>query len=212
MRAAAERARDEIAANGVSRPALRACRAEGDDGTRLARCLKLYVPLDDRPASERPYAFVLELAVARDGAVTLRFIAYGERHPPSAIRHPPSGTRHAQRLRAPTSGFTAATATNSRAPRRGCSPGGFPGRSRPSAIRSKGSCYPGVRAVERADRRVLSAGARSGDHEPRGLRGIRQTRVVAEQGAHAVADAEGCREVDGVQRAQPWCLEARCRE
>jgi len=86
MRAAAERARDEITANGVSRPALLACRAEGDDGTRLARCLKLYVPLDDRPASERPYAIVLELAVAGDGAVTLRFIAYGERHPAPGTR------------------------------------------------------------------------------------------------------------------------------
>lgn len=41
MRAAAERARDEITANGVARPALRACRAEGDDGTRLARCCRL---------------------------------------------------------------------------------------------------------------------------------------------------------------------------
>jgi len=60
MRAAAERARGEIAVDGVPRTELRACSAEDDDGTRLARCLKVYVPLGDRPASERPYAMVLE--------------------------------------------------------------------------------------------------------------------------------------------------------
>jgi hypothetical protein len=86
MRAAAERARDEIAARGVPRTALWACRAEGGDGTRLARCLKVYVPLVNRPASERPYAFVFELAVSREGNVTLRLIAYGERHPAPATR------------------------------------------------------------------------------------------------------------------------------
>ncbi len=86
MRAAAERARDEIAARGVPRTALRACSAEGDDGSRLARCLKAYVPLGDRPASERPYAFVFELAVGGEGGVTLRLIAYGERHPAPATR------------------------------------------------------------------------------------------------------------------------------
>ena len=86
MRVAAERARDEIAAQGVPRSALRACSAEGDDGSRLARCLKVYVPMGDRPASERPYAFVFELAVSGDGGVTLRLIAYGERHPVPATR------------------------------------------------------------------------------------------------------------------------------
>ena len=60
--------------------------AEGGDGTRLARCLKVYVPLVDRPASERPYAFVFELAVSGEGDVTLRLIAYGERHPAPATR------------------------------------------------------------------------------------------------------------------------------
>ena len=84
MRAAAERARNDIAAQGVPRTALWACSAEGDDGTRLARCLKVYVPLNDRPASERPYAFVFELAISADGGVTLRPIAYGERHPEPA--------------------------------------------------------------------------------------------------------------------------------
>ena len=65
---------------------MRSCSAEGADGTRLARSLKVYVPVDDRPASERPYAFVFELAIGADGGVTLRLIAYGERHPEPATR------------------------------------------------------------------------------------------------------------------------------
>ena len=91
MRAAAQRAREEIAARGVSRSALRACSAEGDDGTRLARCLKVYVPLGDRPASERPYAFVFELAVS------------GRGWPDAAahrLRGAPPGARDAHGLRA----------------------------------------------------------------------------------------------------------------
>lgn len=86
MRAAAERARNRIAANGVARTELRTCRADGDDGTRLARCLKVYVPLGEGAPSERPYGFVFELAEARGGGVTLRFLAFGERHPPSGTR------------------------------------------------------------------------------------------------------------------------------
>ena len=71
---------------GVRRTARRACDAECDDGTRLGRCLKAYVQLGDCPASERPYAFVFELAVGGEGGVTLRLIAYGERHPEPALR------------------------------------------------------------------------------------------------------------------------------
>ena len=85
MRAAAGRARGEITANGVARSAVRACSPEGSDGTGRPRCLKVYVPLGDRPASERPYAFVFELAVGEHG-VTLRFIAFGERHPAPGTR------------------------------------------------------------------------------------------------------------------------------
>jgi hypothetical protein len=85
MRAAAGRARGELVANGVPRSALRACSPEGGDGTRLPRCLKVYVPLSDRPASERPYALVFELAVGERGAA-LRFIAFGERHPEPGTR------------------------------------------------------------------------------------------------------------------------------
>jgi len=86
MRTAAEHAREQIAASGVARTELWACRAEGDDGTRLGACLKAYVPLSDRPASERPFGFVFELAQSRDGAVTLRLLAFGERHPQPGTR------------------------------------------------------------------------------------------------------------------------------
>ena len=86
MRAAAERAREEIAAHGMPRDALLACSADGEDGTSLARCLKVYLPLNDRPASERPCAFVFELAASGDDRVMLRLIAYGERHPAPATR------------------------------------------------------------------------------------------------------------------------------
>ncbi len=86
MRAAAERARNEIAANGVARTELSACRTEGDDGTRLGRCLKVYVPLGDRPPSERPYGFVFDLAEGPHGVVTLRFLTFGERHPAPGTR------------------------------------------------------------------------------------------------------------------------------
>ena len=83
MRAAAERAREEIAAHGMPRAALLACSADGEDGTSLARCLKVYLPVNDGPAS---YAFVFELAASGDDRVTLRLIAYGERHPAPATR------------------------------------------------------------------------------------------------------------------------------
>lgn len=85
MRVAAERARTEIGAAGVARSELRACRA-GADGTRLALCVKAYLPLGDDPPDERPYAFVFELAERRDGGVVLRLLAFGERQPAQGAR------------------------------------------------------------------------------------------------------------------------------
>ncbi|HET6547700.1 MAG TPA: hypothetical protein VFG79_04530 [Solirubrobacter sp.] len=35
------------------------CEATGPDGTRLAGCAKVYLPLGDASPSERPFAFVL---------------------------------------------------------------------------------------------------------------------------------------------------------
>lgn len=85
MRAVAERARKEIGAPGVARSELRSCRSS-DDGTRLALCLKAYVPLGHEPEPERPYAFIFELAEGRDTGVTLRLLAFGKRHPEPGTR------------------------------------------------------------------------------------------------------------------------------
>ena len=85
MRAAAEGARTEIGAPGVPRSELLACRP-GGDGTRLALCVKVYLPLGESPPSERPYAFVFEPAERRDGSVMLRLLAFGERHPAAGER------------------------------------------------------------------------------------------------------------------------------
>jgi hypothetical protein len=44
---------------GVALADVRPCEAEGPDGTRLAGCAKLYLPANEGPPSERPFAFVL---------------------------------------------------------------------------------------------------------------------------------------------------------
>jgi hypothetical protein len=95
-------AENDRGADDIARSAVRACSPEGNDGTRLPRCLKVYVPVGEGPAFERPYAFAFEPAVGERGA-TLRFIAFGQRHPAPA---------HAASTSAPTSAFTAATPTN----------------------------------------------------------------------------------------------------
>lgn len=79
-REAANRARAAVVDAGVPRTQLLACGESGDDGTRLSRCLKMYVPLNERPPSERPFGFVFRISMTSDGAV-LRFVAFGQRHP-----------------------------------------------------------------------------------------------------------------------------------
>ena len=64
-----------------ARVAVRACDAEGPDGTRLGGCAKVYVPLEAEP-SRAPYALVFALRTdSTSGRVVLRFVACGERHP-----------------------------------------------------------------------------------------------------------------------------------
>jgi hypothetical protein len=58
-----------------------AARMHGEDGTRLLGCIKLYVPLARRGASESPFGFVFQLAEDSDGSISWNFIAFGERHP-----------------------------------------------------------------------------------------------------------------------------------
>lgn len=84
-RSAASRARAGIEADGLARDQLLACDAKGRDGTELPRCVKVYVPLGDRPASERPFGLVFEFTVTPTGLI-LRFIAFGERHPAAGAR------------------------------------------------------------------------------------------------------------------------------
>lgn len=55
------------------------CARRGEDHTRLERCVKIYVPLDETP-SAAPYGFVFELVVQADRPVA-QMLAYGERHP-----------------------------------------------------------------------------------------------------------------------------------
>ena len=52
------------------------CRSEGSaDGTSLASCVKIYVPLGKDGASEAPYGFVFELEKRSDGTLGLDFLA-----------------------------------------------------------------------------------------------------------------------------------------
>lgn len=79
-RVQAERARREIEAETATLSWQR-CEAEGDAGTSLPGCNKLYVPLGKQGASEAPFGFVFQLAQDPDGSLVWNFIAFGERHP-----------------------------------------------------------------------------------------------------------------------------------
>lgn len=71
---------------GVALADVRPCEAIGADGTELAGCAKLYVPIGDAPPSERPYAFVLRLTRESDGTLLWVFVAFGPRHPRLGVR------------------------------------------------------------------------------------------------------------------------------
>jgi hypothetical protein len=76
----AERARREIE-GGKAVLDLQKCEADGEAGTSLPGCVKLYVPLGRGGASEAPFGFVLQLAQDPDGSLVWNFLAFGERHP-----------------------------------------------------------------------------------------------------------------------------------
>jgi hypothetical protein len=64
------------------------CAAIGADGTRLGRCVKVYLPLERASSAEAPYGFVFQMGVD-DGPpprVELGLLAFGERHPPPGTR------------------------------------------------------------------------------------------------------------------------------
>jgi hypothetical protein len=57
------------------------CKPENDDGTELAGCSKLYVPLNVKGASAAPYGFIFRLGQTDDDELVWNFMAFGERHP-----------------------------------------------------------------------------------------------------------------------------------
>jgi hypothetical protein len=62
---------------------LRACEAEAPDGTRLASCVKVYLP---PPVGHTGMAF--RLVRDRQGHLGLAYAAFGLRHPSSDMRQP----------------------------------------------------------------------------------------------------------------------------
>jgi hypothetical protein len=84
-RLAAERERRRLVSSGLALADLRRCEAEAADGTSLPGLVKVYVPIDDAPPSERPYAFVLSPAYG-ETTPALALVAFGERHPARGAR------------------------------------------------------------------------------------------------------------------------------
>lgn len=84
-RVAAERERARLERNGLEVAQLVRCAGRGPDGTRLAGQFKAYVPISDRPPSERPFGLVLELGRDEDTPF-LSIVAFGERHPKRGTR------------------------------------------------------------------------------------------------------------------------------
>jgi hypothetical protein len=90
--ASAGAARAQIERRGAS-IAVRPCESEGADGTLLAGCAKVYVPIDVEP-SLAPYGFVFVIrAETLGGRVLLRLVAYG---PPTPARPLPRPVRRAE--------------------------------------------------------------------------------------------------------------------
>ena len=82
----ATNARSEAERRGIALGAVIPCEPVGPDGTALAGCAKLYLPTGDDPPSERPFAFVLQLARERDSTLVWVFVAFGHRHPRAGVR------------------------------------------------------------------------------------------------------------------------------
>lgn len=82
----ATNARSYAERRGVALAEVLPCEAHGTDGTALAGCAKLYLPVGDAPPSERPFAFVLQLAREMDSTLVWVFVAFGHRHPRAGVR------------------------------------------------------------------------------------------------------------------------------
>lgn len=84
-RVAAEREREALDSDGVTRALLAACDEDGPDRTQLRGLLKAYVPLREAPPSQRPYGFVFRPARDKEQLVVV-LLAFGERHPSPGTR------------------------------------------------------------------------------------------------------------------------------
>ena len=82
----ATNARSDAERRGVALAEVRPCEAHGPDGTALAGCAKLYLPVGEAPPTERPFAFVLQLAREIDSTLVWVFVAFGQRHPRAGVR------------------------------------------------------------------------------------------------------------------------------
>jgi len=79
-RSVAEEARRNFERDGVPGRELQACEAEGPEGTQLADCLKVYLPLGPSDPRQRPFGMVFIDVGRNEPALVL--LAYGVRHPP----------------------------------------------------------------------------------------------------------------------------------
>ena len=71
--------RDELTSDGGLAPErLKACEAEGRDGTRLPGCVKTYIPDPDGA-----WGMVFQLRIDTDQRPYLACLAFGQRHPSS---------------------------------------------------------------------------------------------------------------------------------
>ncbi len=78
--------RKHLELEGLALADARACEAHGADGTRLAGCAKVYLPLGAGPASERPFGMVVQLARHEQSEFIWVFVAFGPRHPRPGVR------------------------------------------------------------------------------------------------------------------------------
>jgi hypothetical protein len=79
-------ARRTLEEQGIALEQLLPCQSPGPDGTQLSGCAKLYLPVGEEPPSQRPFAFVLQLARDVTGDLVFVFVAFGPRHPGPGVR------------------------------------------------------------------------------------------------------------------------------
>lgn len=84
-------AKVRVEGEGVALAQLLPCQSLGPDRTELSGCAKLYLPLIDGPPSQRPFAFVFQLAREAGAPVVLVFVAFGPTASMSRATAPQTG-------------------------------------------------------------------------------------------------------------------------